>query len=406
MLLLPVNAISKTPDWLDTIDKLERLYSKEPNNEKLLKQLTVAYNNYAFELSANKDFVNAERYMDMALKLRSDDTALKNNASTIYVKHGFDIFNSKQQQQSYSITQFDDAKRLAEKAISLNPKSVNAYILLGKIEHINNKHSSAIKALTTASQLRPDNQDIKKLLEQFKKEQLNEQTMHSEFNRYFIIKVDEDLKAATTYFDISSVLDDVRQDVSRDLRFIQKSKITVLLYDYETYKNTLDFVPHWAGGLYDGKIRVPISREQKYFGQIESTIVHEYTHAVIANLSQGKCPKWLNEGIARYEEYKHGIRPRINKILIAHTRNQLIPWSEFNDAFRSSDVNLVNLAYQQAYSVLRYMTERYPASKLHDLLTEIATTDDLNQALLNTYQIDLDTLEKNWELWLVNFFGQ
>ena len=72
--------------------------------------------------------------------------------------------------------------------------------------------------------------------------------------------------------------------------------LTVVLYSKEQFRDVTQS-PSWAGGAYDGRIRIPVA------GRIDETelarvITHELTHAVVHSLAPRGVPVWLNEGLA------------------------------------------------------------------------------------------------------------
>ena len=60
---------------------------------------------------------------------------------------------------------------------------------------------------------------------------------------------------------------------------------------------------NYPNGLpaYDGTIKIPVSLNCSY-ETLRKTIRHEYTHHLVFNLSEGKAPIWLNEGLAQLFE--------------------------------------------------------------------------------------------------------
>jgi len=73
----------------------------------------------------------------------------------------------------------------------------------------------------------------------------------------------------------------------------------VLLYAKTAFK-TVTQAPEWAGGLYDGKIRIPVgglTTAEEAVG-LQSVLVHEMTHAFLFRMAPVGLPLWFNEGLA------------------------------------------------------------------------------------------------------------
>ncbi|NLM17736.1 MAG: hypothetical protein GX221_08475 [Candidatus Riflebacteria bacterium] len=61
-------------------------------------------------------------------------------------------------------------------------------------------------------------------------------------------------------------------------------------------------LPDWAGGLYNGKINIPIKKTSTR-RSIRESVFHETSHHFVHLITAGNCPIWLNEGIAQYFEF-------------------------------------------------------------------------------------------------------
>ena len=56
--------------------------------------------------------------------------------------------------------------------------------------------------------------------------------------------------------------------------------------------------PGWSGGLFDGRIRLPIRGGLADRREFERVLTHEYVHALVHSVAAGGVPAWLNEGLA------------------------------------------------------------------------------------------------------------
>jgi hypothetical protein len=54
----------------------------------------------------------------------------------------------------------------------------------------------------------------------------------------------------------------------------------------------------WAVGAFDGTIRIPMRGALENQRELERILSHEYTHALVRQLSPRPVPVWLNEGLA------------------------------------------------------------------------------------------------------------
>lgn len=400
---LDLSAQENNTDWPKLIQQLEDEQNKQPNDIQIKDSLANAYNNYGLIFANEKQWSQAESYLQKAMATNPSSLAIKKNLSNVYFAHGYDLYENPttQNYNSYSHT---EAKQLANQALALNNKNTNAYILLGDIEYINQDMRKAQAAWQKAAELNPDNQDVKNRLAKITREAETENNMSEKYNAFFIIKVAPELENVQG-FDINQALNSARIAVANDFNYKQNYKIPVIVYSSQQYQDTLTDAPQWSEGAYDGKLRIIMSKNQKLFKQINSTIIHEYTHAVIADLTNGNIPLWLNEGIAKYEEYRHGVAPLINVLALAYNTDTILPWDKINESFTASNKSEVILAYQQSFSFVYYLVERYGMSKLVALLNELGKNPDFPVVVQQIYQLPIEKLHSNWRLWLTNHIG-
>jgi hypothetical protein len=220
----------------------------------------------------------------------------------------------------------------------------------------------------------------------------------------FDIKVDPDV-AANTDFDVQKIIKYAHERVAPDFEYTKDHKITVIVYSRIKFKEALGNSPNWIEAAYDGKIRLAIATNQKDFRMITSQVVHEYTHLIIGDITQNNCPRWFNEGLAKYEEYKHGMEPRLFLLAIAYNSNILIPWDKINTQITSLNGSESLLAYQQSFSFVSYLIETYGMHKVVELLKALGAKQDFNAAVLQVYGVPIETIQSNWRIWLTGFMA-
>ncbi len=102
------------------------------------------------------------------------------------------------------------------------------------------------------------------------------------------------------------------------------------------------------------------------------TIAHELTHLVVGqatdNPFQAPLPRWLDEGLAMYNE---GSLPDYNQQALAEAiaTNSLI--SVRSLSAYTGDPNQVNLFYGESYSVIDYLLSQYGKDKMVQLLNRV-----------------------------------
>jgi hypothetical protein len=79
--------------------------------------------------------------------------------------------------------------------------------------------------------------------------------------------------------------------------------ITVLLYTDRQFQD-ITRAPAWAGGEFDGRIRVAVAGALRTPAALDRVMVHEFVHAAIATLAPRGVPVWVHEGLASVLESK------------------------------------------------------------------------------------------------------
>lgn len=157
-----------------------------------------------------------------------------------------------------------------------------------------------------------------------------------------------------------------------------EKKIAVVLYGAEGFNNVTG-LGDWAGGAFDGTIRVPAEdlRDPRRVARLRDVLRHEVAHAFCQSIGGKTVPSWLNEGIAQWLENPssrlsglHVARARLvnardnggkELFLLAEIQGSLVSWSDTAEITR---------AYDQALAFVDYLAEQYGARLLFDLVAE------------------------------------
>ena len=108
----------------------------------------------------------------------------------------------------------------------------------------------------------------------------------------------------------------------------------------------------------------------------ESTLWHEYCHAVTLGATKNRMPRWLTEGISVYEERRRD--PACGEKLDAEYRHmilegeELIPLNRLNYGFlRPKSGKHMLFAYYQSSMFVEYFVENFGEEKLTAILVEL-----------------------------------
>jgi len=404
LLIVGIPRLAAQENWPAIIQTLKQQVRNNRGDENLRNQLAIAHNNYAMALGNEKKWEEATRQMEEAVRLDRQNARFKKNLSLVHLNHAFQLYQEPSRTHSYQSYRHLKAKGLVEKALRLNSKLAPAYVLLGDIEYNNQQLPKAELAWQRAQRLDPAISGLAGRLDRVGRESKVESDMNSVADLHFTLRYDDSVKRSTG-FDMRRVLQEARQDVGRDFQYRPEHKIVVLLYSKETFRKVREGAPEWLAGMFDGKIRVPMPESERDLGSVKGTVVHEYTHAVVHELSRGRVPHWFNEGLAEYQEAKFSKTSKpASSLKQALDADGLLPWNQIESLFSGRSIDQVRLGYEQSYSVVAYLAQRYGFWHMPRLLKQMAQGVSFEEALEQEFKSPAKRLEKDWKRWLPRFF--
>ena len=379
----------------------QEFLKQNPDHKDASKQLAILFNNKASYFYGEKNYDMAIEFTKIALKYSTEVPQIKDNLSNYYFAKANNLYKSGKS-KSFQKYRYGDSKTLLQQSLAVNSKNINSYLLLGEIEYFNQQLDAAQTAWQQVLKYDPNNSIAKAKLSKLGNENEVESRMLTRGDRYFTIKYEMGVHTPPG-FDLKTELNKARSKVSRDFKYEQKHKIIVLGYDEDSYRKSVQHAPKWSGALYDGKIRLPLPEKKSQINYTTTSIVHEFTHAVIHDLAKGNCPHWLNEGVAVYMEDKYGIKRNIDNYKKALKYKKIFDLAIADQQFKSHDIFQVKLGYEQSFMFIKYLVKRYGLSKLVKVLNKLGNTKDLDAVFKEVYYVDLAEIEKRWRR-SINYF--
>ncbi len=189
------------------------------------------------------------------------------------------------------------ARREIDLALELAPDNAAAWELSGDIYDREGRLNLAVAEWESATKAGGSHALAGKIA-RGRREMDAEEGMDRESSRYFIILYEKEVSRELVegFF---KVLDQAFDALHDKLGEYPRDEITVLLYAKSAFKDITQ-APDWSGGLYDGKIRIPVgglTTVEEAIG-LQSVLVHEMTHAFIFRMAPTGLPLWFNEGVA------------------------------------------------------------------------------------------------------------
>ncbi|HUR26622.1 MAG TPA: hypothetical protein VM509_00430, partial [Planctomycetota bacterium] len=126
------------------------------------------------------------------------------------------------------------------------------------------------------------------------------------------------------------------------------------------------------------------------------TSFHEFTHVIHLGLSHNRCPRWITEGLATWEEVNRDpswSRNMRRELLDARASGDLIGVRDLNRAFRGSRILF---AYYQSGLWCQMMIERHGFAAMVHLLEAFDRGLDLDRALAEVFQSTPEELDRRF----------
>ncbi len=191
------------------------------------------------------------------------------------------------------------------------------------------------------------------------------------------------------------MLEDERSRVCSDLNYYPRGRVTVIVYSPQDFKAVME-TEGWVGGIFDRKIRIPLSDLHRNPALIRQIIRHEYTHVIVYELAPG-CPAWINEGLATWQQYGPGAGAK-NLETLSERGVAPVPFDQLPDSFiHIADPNLVRLYYIQSHAMIEYLVDHFGLGRIRRLLRDLNKEGDWKTAFRTAYAREFEHIERDWK---------
>jgi len=281
------------------------------------------------------------------------------------------------------------ARQLLARALQIDPALTPASQLLGTMLYETGDIEGAIRVYDAALVRAPDQARMQAKVEEWRKEA----ALHDGFRRalggHFTVlfegPAEEDAAAAAV-----EILEGAYGRVGDFLQAFPPEPITVVLYTQQQFRDVTR-TPGWSGGLFDGRIRLPIRGGLADRSEFERVLTHEYVHALVHSVAAGGVPAWLNEGLAAALETRGMERARRDIV-----RGPVVPLSQLGLSFASLSASAVPSAYAGSALAVWEIIERAGASRLMGLLADLGSGADFDRAFTSWVQMPFADFEREW----------
>jgi tetratricopeptide (TPR) repeat protein len=350
------------------------------------------------ELSATADFIagkfefehgniaKARSYFENALRFQAENSTILIYYAALLVRTG----NAAQ------------ALTYAQRAVHSDPLSADAYTMLGYSQFASDHTKDAIASFKHSLSLRPD-----PAVQQFLAKAEREQNVESEFSQgessHFVLHYEGKQTSETLRAQILQALESDYDDLARDLGYPPHDNIQVALYTEQAFFD-VTHAPTWSGAINDGKMRIPVSGLSSMTPELARVLKHELAHSFITQLSGGRCPPWLHEGIAQLLEPK-SLGGDGHQLAVIFKNQQNIPINALEGSFLNFSGAQAYLAYAESLAAVSYINDSYGKSDIQRILQNLSQGTSTEAALRAVIHSDYGQFEADLSKYLTEKYG-
>ena len=297
---------------------------------------------------------------------------------------------------AYHERRLEEALRYARQAVKQDPGHVDAYALLGELYYLRQELAQAKASWEQALKLAPSRQDLRERLATLQREATVEGDLARHDTYPFVVRFAEG-QTPVDLGDLRLLLRDTYRMVGQQFNYFPDHAIAVILYPQGQFEQVKG-LSHRVAGFYDGKIRLPMTAGLRTSQGLQRVFWHEYTHAVVHDLAKGKCPLWLNEGLAMVQEARVQ-PPDLDEMRQALQAKRLPSWSQLWQETEHSAADSLEVRYGEAYLIAHYLVKLRGWTQMAGLLKRLSVGVPIDDALKAEYRRPQAELEREWLAW-------
>lgn len=300
---------------------------------------------YAYQ---HNDTAAARRYMKRCVSFLPDQPALIDWYALLLIDAG----------------QWNEAIAQARQAVGKAPQSADALRVLGLAYYEGGRNTEAIKTWKQAQQIQPS-EIVALYLAKADREAAIEDHFNEGESTHFLLRYDGSKAGFGLRTDMLRTLERQYTELARDLGFSPESAITLIVYTERQFFDVTQ-APAWAGALNDGKLRIPVRDVSSMTPALEMVLKHELTHSFVHSIAGGRCPTWLNEGLAQLEEPK--TIPSAAELGEVFRQHKAAPLRVLEHPFLGLTPAQAWVAYAESLAATDYLRATYGMNALRRIL--------------------------------------
>jgi tetratricopeptide (TPR) repeat protein len=282
------------------------------------------------------------------------------------------------------------------------PDSPDPYSVLGYAYFNSDRTRDAIPAWERSLELKYDKR-VEEYLAKAKRELAAEANFTERETGHFTLRYEGASTKDSLRQQILATLDKDYDDLSSELGITPYQSIPVILYTEKAFFDVTQ-APAWTGALNDGKLRIPVRGIDFINAEMARVLKHELAHSFINQASNGRCPQWLNEGIAQYVEGRQ-IASRGARLSELYKNGAQLPLKTLEKSFLGFSREEAVLAYDESLAATAFIRDTYDSTALRQILEHLAQGGSMDDALQDVLHLEYPQFEKEFTRYMLEKYG-
>jgi hypothetical protein len=169
---------------------------------------------------------------------------------------------------------------------------------------------------------------------------------------------------------------------------------SIRLMDESTFFD-LTGAPAWTNAMFfRGQIIIPLAPNKPIDSDnLSRSVKHEYTHAILASLSGGHVPGWLDEGLAQWFEGSE--TPALRKALRSWLKDHdPVPLSMLQGGFTKLKADMVPAAYAQSLLATKALADKFGFDAIGNYFILLREGVDRDAAFQTAFEFSPEAFEQ------------
>jgi hypothetical protein len=287
-------------------------------------------------------------------------------------------------------SEYSKALEYLTRAKRLAPDSADVAKLTGWADYGMNRIPEAVAEWKRAQKLRPE-PDVAQALEKAERDAQTEQNFREGQTNHFVLKYSGAAQPELAG-EILRILEIHFDQISAMLNYTPPEPIGVILYTGQQFED-ITRAPSWAGAINDGRLRVPVQGLTSVTEQLSSVLRHELTHSFLQQKTRGRCPTWLQEGIAQWMEGRRSAASA-RALLAAYDDHAAIPLSSLEISWMQLSGTGASFAYAWSLATVEAILANGSMAELAQFVDAVTSSGSTEAAVREVLHESYAELEK------------